>query len=91
MNLTKNMKVKELIEKLLKLDGDTDIILQKDSEGNGYSPLDGVDSNAVYIKNSDYSGDIYSLQWTHDDACMSFEEWNELKKQKKCVVLYPMN
>ena len=33
------MTVKVLIKKLQKFNPDYDVILQKDSEGNGYSPL----------------------------------------------------
>ena len=37
-----------------------EVVLQKDSEGNGYSPLAGADPEAVYIPDSTWSGDVYS-------------------------------
>ena len=37
------MNVSELIEYLLGFDPETEVILQRDSEGNGFSPLAGVD------------------------------------------------
>jgi len=43
------MKVKELIEELKKADQESEVIIQKDSDGNGYSPLSTVDINAVYV------------------------------------------
>jgi hypothetical protein len=88
------MKVKELKEFLNSLPPEMDeaeLICQKDSEGNGYSPLAGADSEAVYEPETTWSGDIYDLSWTADEACMTKKEWNEIKKRPKCVVLYPIN
>lgn len=38
------MKVKELQKLLSECDPESEVILQKDPEGNGYSPLYGVDN-----------------------------------------------
>lgn len=46
------MTVKELKEAIAELPDDMEVILQKDGEGNGYSPLSGADPNAVYIPNN---------------------------------------
>jgi hypothetical protein len=85
------MKVSELITELLKLDQDADVILQKDSEGNGYSPLYAVDGAAVYVPDSTWSGSVYSTDWTADDADMDDAEWAEMLKRPRCVVLAPVN
>jgi hypothetical protein len=85
------MKVKELIEELSKLDPESQVILQKDAEGNGYSPLYAVDGDAVYLPDSTWSGDVYSTNWTADDADMDAEEWAETLKKPRCVVLAPVN
>ena len=90
------MKLKDLKEQLNSLPAELDeceVILQKDSEGNGYSPLCGVDENCVYLADSTYSGDVYSLEYTAEDNCMEEEDWEELKndKNKRCVVLHPTN
>ena len=85
------MKVKELIEELSKLDPESQVILQKDAEGNGYSPLYAVDGDAVYLSDSTWSGDVYSTNWTADDADMDAEEWAEMLKKHRCVVLAPVN
>ena len=37
------MKLKELKEIIKDMDDESIVILQKDGEGNGYSPLEGVD------------------------------------------------
>ena len=85
------MKVKELLEALLSVDPEAEVILQKDSEGNGYSPLCCADANAVYVPDSTWSGDVYDLSWTHVEAGMSEYEWAELNTKPKCVVLSPVN
>lgn len=71
------MKVQELIEMLQKYPKDFDIIIQKDSEGNGYSPLVGAET-AVYEAESTWSGQVL-----HPDDVEDQEE--------NCVVLWPVN
>lgn len=80
-----SITVKTLIKQLSKLDPDAQVILQKDPEGNGYSPLAGSEQ-AVYSDDT-----VYSLEYTHKDNCMEKQEWEDLKKSKKnkCVVLWP--
>lgn len=51
------MKVKELVEQLLEMDQEALIVLQKDSEGNGFSPLSDC-YDAVYLPDSTYSGTV---------------------------------
>jgi hypothetical protein len=85
------MKVRELMDSLAELDENAEVILQKDAEGNGYSPLYAVDGDAVYLSNSTWSGDVYSTNWTADDADMDDEEWDEILKNPRCVVLAPIN
>lgn len=85
------MKVKDLIAKLCVLDPEMEVILQKDSEGNGYSPLAGADHDAVYIPDSTWSGDVYSMDWTASDALKSKSEWEEIKKMPRALILYPIN
>ena len=85
------MKVSELIEELSKWAPDTEVILQKDSEGNGYSPLSCIDGNAVYVAESTWAGEVYSTDNSADDNCMDENEWEELLKGPRCVVLAPVN
>ena len=85
------MKVKDLIRELKLLDPEMEVILQKDSEGNGFSPLDGVDENCIYVEETSYEGYIYDTTWDADEADMSEDEWAEFLKQPRCVVLYPVN
>lgn len=50
------MTVKQLIKKLESLPSNSLVILQKDGEGNGYSPLSGL-GTAVYRPDSTWSGE----------------------------------
>jgi hypothetical protein len=85
------MKSHELAALLLSKP-DVELIMQKDSEGNGYSPLEGVDFGVVYVPDSTRSGDCYSTECSADDNCMSEDEWEELKKSNSgYAVLYPVN
>lgn len=85
------MKVKELLKLLEGYDPKAEVILQKDAEGNGYSPLEGVDDEAVYVADNSWSGNVYDTKWTADEACMDEDDWERLMKRKRCVVLYPVN
>ena len=85
------MTIKELKEAIANLPDEMQVILQKDSEGNGYSPLAGADDNAVYIPETSYNGDVYSLDWTAKDACMETKEWKKIKSKPKALILFPIN
>lgn len=85
------MKIKELIEQLEGLDPEMEVIMQKDGEGNGYSPLAGADPSGIYIADSTYSGDVYDSNWSADDADMDEEEWEEILEMPRCLILYPVN
>jgi len=85
------MNVKELKESIKDLPDDMEVILQKDAEGNGYSPLWGADSDAVYIPETTWYGNVYSMDWSADDACMEEKEWEELKKKPRALILHPIN
>lgn len=85
------MNVKELKEAIANLPDKMEVVLQKDSEGNGYSPLSCVAADAVYIPDSPWSGDVYSMDWTADDACMTNEEWEEIKSKPRTLILAPVN
>ena len=83
------MKAHELARILL--DGpDGEVVMQKDAEGNGYSPLSGADP-AHYVPDSTYSGEVYALNWAAEDCCMIEAEWKEMRAKPKCIVLYPIN
>ena len=86
-----SMTVKELIEALASADPEAQVILQKDGEGNGYSPLEGFTGTCIYRPDSSYSGSIVDTLWTSDEAAMHPEEWEVMCKKPKCFLLYPVN
>lgn len=71
--------VAELIAELRELPGDSPVVLQKDSEGNGYSPLVGAEAS-FYLANSTWIGECY------DPA-----DPDRPVGAVPCVVLYPVN
>jgi hypothetical protein len=65
------MKVKDLIKQLQTFNQESKIVLQKDPEGNGYSP-------AYVVEEAIFSnGDVFSLDYTSDDCCLSEKEWDK--------------
>ncbi len=85
------MKSHELAKMLLE-NPDVELIMQKDSEGNGYSPLSGIDFDVVYLPDTTYSGDVYSKDNDADDNCMEEDEWAKLKETNSgYAVLFPVN
>ena len=85
------MNIKQLKEVIVNLPDEMEVILQKDSEGNGYSPLSGVDGDAVYIPETTWYGKVYSMGWTADDACLSEEKWGNIKSKPRALILHPVN
>lgn len=78
------MLVKELIEYLKKMNENSVVYLQRDSEGNGYEELYEVDNECVF-----YNDTMFDINWSSDEACMEEEEWKEIKNKERCVVLAP--
>ena len=76
------MNVKELIEYLKGFDPETEIVLQKDSEGNGYSLLAGADEG-FYVPDSTWSGEFYDPEYTIDDFCMDEDEFAEMQARRR--------
>ena len=85
------MRVDKLIALLKECPQDAEIIMQKDSEGNGYSPICGVDRDCIYVADSSYPGTAYSATLTADEADLEQDEWEELLLGKRSIVLYPIN
>lgn len=88
------MTKRELINTLeaLPVSDETQMIIQKDAEGNDYSPLVGAEV-AIYVASKTWCGEVYNPSWTAEYASMDEEEWDDLKnnKDKRCVVLWPIN
>tara|TARA_R110000868_G_scaffold66014_4_gene196981 strand:- start:1986 stop:2192 length:207 start_codon:yes stop_codon:yes gene_type:complete len=61
------MKVSELIEQLQKYPANFTVIIQKDGEGNDYSPLAGSET-ALYVPESNWSGSIRYDDESYDNS-----------------------
>ena len=86
------MTVAELIAELSKMDPDRVVICQKDSEGNGYSPLAGVDDNAAYSADSTWSGDARLQTLSDEDIAHGYGPGDIAPATAvPCVVLFPVN
>ena len=79
-----------LRERLKDVPDDTPVILQKDAEGNGYSPLAGADEG-MYEAESTYGGEAYmtSEQIAADPAYTEEDEAPE--GAARVIVLWPVN
>lgn len=75
------MKVKDLIKELKKLNQDAIVVLQKDGEGNSYSPLSGVEE-AFYVAESTWGGEVYD----EEDEDLELPDDAE-----PCAVIWPVN
>lgn len=89
------MTVKELRDQLNALSPEQDdhiVICQSDAEGNSYSPLHELDTECIYIPETTWSGEAYSMNFSAEDMCVTESEWEEMKQEsKRCVVLAPTN
>ncbi len=80
------MTVRELIKSLAELDPNAYVVLQKDCEGNGYSPLDTLRAGKYKPENT-WSGEV-----PHPDDLENGEyDKKDIAKMLNCVVLEPTN
>jgi len=85
------MKVSELIKLLEKLPQDSEVIMQGDAEGNSYSPLSEISGDAIYVPATTWNGDVYPTDLSAEDNCLGDDEWEKLKTEPRCCVLFPTN
>jgi glucose dehydrogenase len=85
------MKVKQLKKLLEKVDDDRIVILQNDSEGNGFSPLSDIDyKNVVYKAESTWSGEIGLEKLTPTLIKAGYTK-DDLSTGEKALILIPVN
>ncbi len=89
------MKVKELIKVLESLPQDYDVILSKDGEGNGFSPLPSEDycySIGMYISESTWAGEFWNEDHMQDPENVEcFQDYHDDDFESNAVVLWPTN
>lgn len=85
------MNVKDLREALAAMPDDMLVVVQKDSEGNGYSPLRGADGdNNSYAADSTWGGTV-GLTALTDEAAKRGYGPEDVVAGVPCLVLYPVN
>ncbi|KKN89674.1 hypothetical protein LCGC14_0235200 [marine sediment metagenome] len=87
------MTVRELIEELRKIDGDKVVIIQKDREGNGYSPLSDVDGEDVYVPETTWYGKRFLAKLTPELEEQGYGEGDVVEEGEgqPAVFLCPVN
>lgn len=83
------MTVKELKEAIANLPDEMEVILQHDTHGSSYGPLLNIDPDTIYIPETYWFGDVYSIYWTFEEANVTEEEWEKIKIKSKSLLLYP--
>lgn len=73
------MKIKELMEILADLNPEHEVVLSRDGEGNGFSPLSAY-GVGQYVPESTWSGELRSAE---NKECK--------KKDLNAIVLWPAN
>lgn len=81
--------VRDLINALSRFNQDRVIILAKDPEGNGYSPLAGIDEG-LYVPTSTWAGDMYYWDSGDHETMQLYDEILASGGQK-ALVLGPVN
>lgn len=83
------MTVSELIETLQQFDPDNIVILQKDPEGNGYSPLESA-WEGIYV-GTDH-GEAYARKLSPQDIEEGYteEDLYHGNQGQNAVILYPL-
>lgn len=61
------MTIEELRQALIGLPADWIVVMSKDGEGNGFSPLAEIDHQQMYTPDSTWSGDVDD---TGDESCV---------------------
>lgn len=86
------MTVKELRKLLDEYPDDYVVILQKDTEGNGHSPLEGS-WHGVYVPDSTWSGNVHLAELTEEDRGQGYTEDDlyDGDDGQFALILYPVN
>lgn len=79
------LKVKDLIEQLAKLDPEAVVIMQRDSEGNGYAPCSGAEGNGAW---DDDEGEYGYAVLTDELRQQGYAEEDTVRGQP-AVVIWP--
>lgn len=83
------MTVKQLKNKLENLNDNDIVVMSKDAEGNGFSPLADL-SEGSYEADSTWSGEVGLRKLTPDLRKQGYSE-EDLNNGVWCITLWPVN
>jgi hypothetical protein len=84
------MTVAQLKAELKSLPDDLLVVMSRDSEGNGFSPLSDVADNARYEQENAWSGEIRLKELTPDLKERGYTEDDVADENApECIVLWP--
>ena len=81
------MKVKDLIHILQHLKPDAEIVMQRNADDMDYTRVFHVDPDIILLD----SGRVVSTEWTHVQAGMSADEWQDILKKPRAAIIYSLN
>ena len=84
------MKVKELKELLKNVDDNRLVVMSKDGEGNGFSPLADIDDTSNYEADSTWSGEVGIEKLTPELEKQGYGE-EDVNHGVPALVLWPTN
>lgn len=84
------MKVGELKALLAGVDDDREVVMSRDSEGNGYSPLAQVDDESTYRADSTWAGEVGPEAITDEMRAQGWTD-EDMVGGVPAVVFWPTN
>ena len=82
--MSERLTVKSLKEIIANLPDDMEVVVQRDSEGNGYKTAYAADPDCVWSPDGE---SIFSTNYSASDNCMEEDEWETLKKTAPRVLV----
>ena len=78
------LRKSDLIKMLQSIEGDPVVIIQKDAEGDNFSPLSTIEGGFYYYPETTWSGYVV------EDEDMDEEDYLD-EDAHKCILVYPIN
>lgn len=84
--------VRELIKELESIENkERIVIMQRDAEGNGYSPLYSIDDTSAYKATTTWFGEVGFEKLTEELKKAGYNEEDIMTDGQPCLVLCPVN
>lgn len=82
--MSTKLTIKTLKAIIADLPDDMEVVVQKDSEGNGYNNAYHADPDCVWDQHHE---NVLSLNYSAADNCMEEDEWEKLKKETPRILV----